>query len=89
MTAHQALQEARHRGITLTPAGTALRFVGPKGALNEELKLALKKHKPSIIALLEEGRPTHPCSRCERFAFAEPDVVCFWCRHAAEEPHYA
>ena len=33
MTAHQAVQEARRRGIVLTPAGANLRFVGPKGAM--------------------------------------------------------
>ena len=81
MTAHQALQEARRRGIVLTPAGTVLRFRGPKDAMSEELKHALKKHKPEIIAILGEVRSTYPCSRCKRFVFAEPDVLCFWCRN--------
>ena len=89
MTAHEALRETRRRGIKLTPAGTTLRFHGPKGALSGELREALTKHKPEIIALLAEGVATYPCSRCERFAFAEPNVVCYWCRHAAEVPHYA
>ena len=86
MTAHEALRETRRRGITLTPAGTTLRFHGPKGALSGELREALTKHKPEIIALLAEGVATYPCSRCERFVFIEPDVVCYWCR---EVPHEA
>ena len=89
MTAHEALQEARRRGIVLTPAGSTLRFRGPKDALSEDLKRELKRHKPTIITLLGKGRSTYPCSRCERFAFAEADVVCFWCRHAAEREHHA
>ena len=89
MTAQQAIEEARSRGIVLTPAGATLRFLGPKGALSEELKRELTRHKPEILNLLDEGRSTYPCSRCERFAFAEPNVVCYWCRHAAEVPHEA
>ena len=38
MTAQQALQETRRRGITLTPAGATLRFYGPRGALCGELR---------------------------------------------------
>ena len=80
MTAHEALQEARRRGIVLTPAGATLRFRGPKDALSEELKRELKRHKPAIITLLMEGRSTYPCVRCEQFVFAEADAVCYWCR---------
>ena len=89
MTAHDALKEARHRGIVLTPAGMSLRFRGPKEALNSELKRELVRHKSEILELLKTGRSTYPCSRCERFAFAEADVVCYWCRRAAEVPHEA
>lgn len=88
MTAHEALQEARRRGIVLTQAGSTLRFRGPKDALSEDLKRELKRHKPTIITLLGEGRSTYPCSRCERFAFAVP-TVCFWCCAAAEKEHHA
>jgi len=27
-----------------------------------------------------EQRQTYPCARCQRFAFAKPGVICFWCR---------
>lgn len=89
MTAHEVLQEAQRRGIVLTPAGRALRFRGPKDALSEDLKQALKRHKPEILQLLGEGRSTYPCSLCGRFSFAEAEVVCYWCRHAAEATHEA
>ena len=89
MTAHEAIEEAQRRGIVLTPAGATLRFLGPKGALSEELKRELTRHKPEILNLLEEGRSTYPCSRCERFVFADPDIVCYWCRRAAEATHEA
>ena len=89
MTAHEVLREAQRRGIVLTPAGTALRFRGPKDALNEELKRELVRNKPEILALLVEEYATHPCVRCRRFAFAEADVVCYWCRCADEAPHEA
>ena len=89
MTAHEALQEAQRRGIVLTPAGATLRFRGPKGALSDELKRALTRHKPEVLNLLEEARSTYPCSRCERFVFAEPDFVCYRRRRAAEATHEA
>ena len=85
MTAHEALQEAKRRGIVLTPQRTAIRFRGPRGALSEELKRALVRHKPAIIVLLGEGLSTYPCSGCERFAFAHADVVCYWCRGVPHE----
>ncbi len=85
MTAHEVLLEARRRGIELTPGATTLRFRGPEDALDEEFKRELKRHKPTIITLLGEGRSTYPCSRCERFAFTEADVVCYWCRKMPHE----
>ena len=81
MTAIEALHEARRRGIVLTPAGESLHFRGPKDALGEELKRELVRHKPEILEILEAGPATYPCSRCQRFVFAEPGVVCYWCCH--------
>ncbi len=90
MTAHEVLQEAQRRGIVLTPKGTALRFRGPKDALNEELKRELVRNKPEIIGILEAGPATYPCSGCEQFVFAKPNAVCYWCRcRAGEVPHEA
>jgi len=86
VTAHEVLQEAQRRGIVLTPKGTALRFRGPKDALNEELRRELVRNKPEIIALLVDDRSTHPCSTCGQFAFAEAGTICYWCR---EVPHEA
>ena len=81
MTAHEVIQEARRRGITLTRAGANLRVRGDEGSLTNELKIELQRHKPEIIAILREVRSTYPCSRCERFLFAEPGVLCYWCCH--------
>ncbi len=86
MTAHEALQEAQRRGIVLTPAGTSLRFRGPKDALGEEFRRELTRHKSEILEILGGARSTYPCSRCDRFAFAEAGTVCYWCR---EVPHEA
>ena len=86
MTAHEVVQEARRRGITLTLAGANLRVRGTEGSLSEGFKRELKRLKPEILVILQEARPTYPCSRCERFVFIEPDVVCYWCR---EVPHEA
>ena len=85
MTAQQAIQEARRRGITLTPAGTKLRYRGPEGSLGDELKKALKENKPEILALLGKTRLTHPCIRCDRFAFPEAGTCCYWCREVPRE----
>ena len=85
MTAQQAIQEARRRGITLTPAGTKLRYRGPEGSLGDDFKRELKKNKPEIIALLKEPRSGYPCARCQSFAFPEVGTVCFWCRKVRHE----
>ena len=80
MTAHEVLQEAERRGIALAPAGTSIRFRGPKNALSEEFKRELVRHKPEILELLGGDRSTYPCSMCARFAFTEAGVICYWCR---------
>ena len=85
MTVHEVLRETQRRGILLTPEGTSLRFRGPKGALNEELKRELVRHKPAIIVLLGEGPSTYPCTTCGQFAFHEADTVCYWCRKVRHE----
>ena len=84
MTAHEALQEAKRRGIVLTPQRTAIRFRGPRGALSEELKRELVRNKPEILALLED-RSTYPCSTCGQFAFAQAGTICYWCREVLHE----
>ena len=85
MTAHEALQKARSRGLTLTPEKGMLRLRGPKDALSEELKLELKRHKPEILTLLKEPRSGYPCARCQSFAFPEAGAFCYWCRKVCHE----
>ena len=85
MTAHEALQEAQSRGIVLTPVGPILRLRWPEGALDEELRRELMRHKPEILALLRGDFPTYPCARCETFAFHEAGTVCYWCRKVRRE----
>ncbi len=85
MTAQQTIEEARSRGIVLTPAGATLRFLGPKGALSEELKRELVRNKPEILSLLVEDRSTYPCSTCGQFAFAQAGTICYWCREVLHE----
>ena len=85
MTALEALQEARRRGIVLTPSGTVLRFRGPKNALSENLKRELKRHKPEIMTLLSTGPATYPCTTCGQFAFPEAGTRCYWCREVSRE----
>ncbi len=89
MTAHEAIQEAQRRGITFSTAGTTLRFRGPKDALSDDLKHELKRHKPEILEILEAGPATYPCSRCAKFSFPGPGILCLWCRRDAEVPHEA
>ena len=85
MTAQEALQEARSRGIVLTPVGTILRLRGPADALDEELERELKRHKPEILVLLKKPRSGYPCARCQSFAFPEAGTFCYWCRKVLHE----
>ena len=64
------------------------RFALSKVLASADPSLTLNKES-EILELLKTGRSTYPCSRCARFAFIEPDVICHWCRHAAEVPHEA
>ena len=85
MTAHEALQEARRRGIDLTPLGQILRLSWTEGALDEDLRRELVRHKPEILALLKEPRSGYPCARCRSFAFPEAGTFCYWCRKVRRE----
>ena len=86
MTPNEALQEARRRGIELTPVGQILRLRWPEGALDEELRRELKKHKPEILALLKEPYSAgYPCARCQSFAFPEAGTFCYWCQKVRHE----
>ena len=84
MTAADLLRVVREQGVELTPDGDQLRYRGPREALTPDMLIELKRHKSDLLTLLSTSHETYPCSRCQRFAFPEPDVVCFWCRSTPE-----
>jgi hypothetical protein len=52
MTPMQLLMECRRRGIKLSANGDKLRVVAEKGAITDELREALRRHKPALMELL-------------------------------------
>ena len=52
MTPAQVLMECRRRGVELSVNGDKLRVVAEKGALTDELREALRRHKPALMELL-------------------------------------
>jgi hypothetical protein len=52
MTPMQLLMECRRRGIELSVNGDKLRVVAEKGAITDELREALRRHKPALMELL-------------------------------------
>ncbi|MGI6609247.1 MAG: hypothetical protein ACOX4G_01875 [Limnochordia bacterium] len=53
MTPMQLLMECRRRGIELSVNGDKLRVVAdPQGAVTDELREALRRHKPALMELL-------------------------------------
>lgn len=73
------LTELRRRGATVRPDGDSFVVNCPPGTVTPDLEDRLRAAKNDIATHLRE-RPVWPCSSCKRFAFAEPDVRCFWCR---------
>ena len=55
-------------GIRLTADGDRLRYSAPKGALTPELREALARHKPEILAMLRaaSGGDAVPLARVSR-----------------------
>lgn len=74
MTALEVLTQLRALG-KVELSGDNLRVRVPKNLLTDSLREAIGTRKREIIKLLR----SHPCAKCERFAFPEPDTVCFWC----------
>jgi len=52
MTPTQLLMECRRHGIELSANGDKLRVVAEKGAITDELREALRRHKPALMELL-------------------------------------
>ena len=82
MTTAELLRTARERGIELRPDGACLCYSAPPGALDDDLRAKLTRHKGEILRALTR-RETHPCDRCGRFAFPS-SRVCYWCRNVPE-----
>lgn len=58
MNAAAVLAAARERGVELSAAGGRLRYRGPAGALDAELRRAAVRHRDELLALLG-GLPEH------------------------------
>lgn len=83
--AHDLLDRLMSTGNTVKVEAPDTLLVG--GPLTDELRAAIRQHKPMILAILAESRRTRafPCSCCGRFYFREPSVTCHWCRAGTPE----
>ncbi len=80
MSALDLLVQLRKSGAMLLASGTSLKVRPGPGGLTDDLREAIRAHKPELIALLET--PSHGCERCGRFAYPKP-TLCYWCRKSA------
>ncbi len=53
MTLQELLQTVKERNIALVADGDLLRYRAPEGALDDDLKDELRRHKPEILAVLK------------------------------------
>lgn len=51
-TAEDILEDLRTRGVTAQAVGDRLRLAGPAGAIDDELRAAVARHKADVLALL-------------------------------------
>jgi hypothetical protein len=51
MTAAELLQALAARGARLTVADGRLRIRAPKGAFTDEIKAAMRRHKPALLGI--------------------------------------
>lgn len=58
MTVEELLAEVERRDIRLWVEGGRLRYDAPPGALDDDLRAALRARKPEVIRYLQERRPT-------------------------------
>ena len=78
MSAAAVLHRLHDAGVEVVydaPDGIRLR-----GPLTDELVAAARAVKPELLELARPRPAVHACTCCGRFYFAEPAVVCFWCR---------
>jgi hypothetical protein len=84
--ARDLLRELRERGVEVRPdPPDRILFRGP---VDDDLRARIREAKPALLAYLSHP-PTWPCSRCGKFAFGQPHVVCYWCKRQEERPAHA
>ena len=86
MNALNLLANLRKSGAVLLVSGASLRVHPGPGGLTDELRSAIRTHKPELIALLETQ--ARSCEHCGRFVYAKP-TVCYWCRKAGAAKYRA
>ena len=92
MTTTEILSVVQQRGIILKPQGGQLAFKAPRGAMDSELKKALKEHKPALLKILQTDRAKSPpysdrepgkCETCRAGAYWEGHGQGLWCFYEA------
>lgn len=75
----EIVRELRDRGIALFIVGDELRYRAPKGALTEELRELLQRHKPGLIQFLARAGITAVYRQCPPYPDGTGLVKCFYC----------
>lgn len=57
MKTMELIQNLKGKNVMLTVEGGTLKVKAPVGVLTDDLKAALREHKPEIIQLLQTGEP--------------------------------
>jgi hypothetical protein len=55
MNAQEIFAKTKRLKISLWCEGDALKYEAPRGALTDELRAAIRAHKPELLALLQHG----------------------------------
>jgi hypothetical protein len=75
-TADELLLDCWQKGITIIAAGDVLDIEAPKGILTDELREALKRHKPTLLQLLR--KPTEYVSLKNGPTLPVPALTVAW-----------
>jgi hypothetical protein len=75
VTPTELLRSLYRQGANVRVDGEALRVRAPAGVITEAIREEITALKPDLIKVLS----TYPCSSCGRFAFSQPNKVCYWC----------